>query len=202
MSRPLALCLLALLGLINLLVDYSLVEDVRTLFARRPPPASHYTWVDDDVPERMPLLGARTKVMMSVEESVRYGLHEPQSHLEWLWMSTADDGGNVHMGPNTRFFVIALTHQQHCLRGLRTSLDADEVPTGHALHHSEHCLSFLREQTLCAADITLEPGDAFARNFTAERWGGDRECMDVEAFYGTMWRQWTDWLAFKAQVPV
>ncbi|EIW52674.1 uncharacterized protein TRAVEDRAFT_31815 [Trametes versicolor FP-101664 SS1] len=199
-SRLLALCLLVALGVLNVAIDYSFVEDARKLFARRPPPLSHYTWIEDDVPERMPLLNARPHVLMSIEESVRYDIRAPEASLEWLWTSTADDHGNVHMGPNNRFFVVALTHQQHCLRSLRASLDAPGVPTGAALHHAEHCLTFMREQTLCAADFSLEPGDAFARNYTAERVGGERECMDVEAFYGTMWSQWQDWLGFKAQM--
>ncbi|KAL7278214.1 hypothetical protein ACG7TL_008189 [Trametes sanguinea] len=199
MSRPLALGLLALLGVVNVLVDYSFVEDFRKAFSERPPPLSHFTWVEDDVPERMTLRNARPHVLMSIEESVRFGLHEPEANLEWLWQSTPNDGGNVHMGPNNRFFVVALTHQQHCLRGMRTVLEAEGVPTGHDLHHSEHCLSFMREHTLCAADITLEPGDPFSRNFTSERVAVERECMDVEAFYGTMWSQWNEWLAFKKE---
>ncbi|KAI0631477.1 hypothetical protein C8Q77DRAFT_1074553 [Trametes polyzona] len=200
-SRPLALGLLVALGIANLLLDYSFVQYARTLFSKRPPPLSHYTWIEDDVPERMPLVNARPNVLMSIEESVRYGVHAPESYHEWLWTSTVDDGGNVHLGPNHRFFVTALTHQQHCLRSLRTALDADGIPEGVALHHSEHCLSLLREQTLCAADFSLEPGDAFARNFTAEPVLMERECMDVEAFYDTQWTRWNDWLSFKAQAP-
>ena len=136
---------------------------------------------------------------MSVEESVRYDIGAPEAFQEWLWTSTPHDMGNTHMGPNNRIGVIALTHQQHCLRALRTALDADEVPTDHALHHAEHCLSFLRESTLCAADITLEPGDAFTRNFTAERVGGERECMDAEAFYASMLTRWNEWVEVRDQ---
>ncbi|KAI0325748.1 hypothetical protein GY45DRAFT_1329856 [Cubamyces sp. BRFM 1775] len=200
-SRPLALCILVALGVVNVLVDYTFVQDFAKAFARRPPPPSHYTWIEDDVPERLSLVNPRPKVLMPLEESVRFGIHEPPSDAEWLWQSTPDDGGNVHLGPNHRFFVIALTHQQHCLRAFRVALDADEVPTGHSLHHAEHCLSFLREHTLCAADVTLEPGDAFTRNFTAERVTGEMECMDVEAFYATMGKQWHEWLGFKEQHP-
>ena len=138
---------------------------------------------------------------MSVEESVRFGIHPPPAALEWLWTATVDDRGNVHMGPNGRFGVVGITHELHCLRALRDVLDTVDVPVGHDLHHSEHCLSFLREHTLCAADITLEPGDAFARNFTAERVTVERECMDVEAFYASMWTQWNGWLDFRQQVP-
>ena len=73
------------------------------------------------------------------------------------------------------------------------------MPEGHALHHAEHCLSFLRESTLCAADTTLESGDAFGRNFTAERVGSERECMDAEAFYASMLTRWNEWVEVRDQ---
>ncbi|RDX40729.1 hypothetical protein OH76DRAFT_1412772 [Lentinus brumalis] len=138
---------------------------------------------------------------MSIEESVRYGIGEPESYLEWLWTSSADDQGNIHFGPNHRFGLPSLNHEQHCLRRLRTVLAEVDHFEGKQLHHTEHCLSLLREHTLCAADTTLEPGDAFTRNFTAERVMHDRKCLDAEAFYASMWDQWTRWLEFKSQVP-
>ncbi|KAI0700859.1 hypothetical protein C8T65DRAFT_709614 [Cerioporus squamosus] len=191
---------LAALAVVNVLFDRSLVADIRKVLKGRPPPLSSYTYLEDDVPEYFPLLHPRPHVVMSIEESVRYGISEPQSYLEWLWTSTADDDGNVHFGPTHRFGVPSLTHQQHCLRGLRAMLaDVDRLE-GHDLHHAEHCLSFLREHTLCAADVTLEPGDAFERNFTAERVMNDRRCLDAEAFYASMWGQWTRWSEFRSEV--
>ncbi|KAI1784830.1 hypothetical protein LXA43DRAFT_1077244 [Ganoderma leucocontextum] len=198
-SRTLSLFLLALLGFVNIWIDYSFVEDVRKVLEKRPPPLSHYTWVEDDVPERFPLISPRPHVRMSIEESVRYSIRAPEAPLEWLWTATANDMGNTHLGPTHRIGVVALAHQQHCIRSLRAALDAGDVPTEHALHHAEHCLSFLRESTLCAADTTLEPGDAFSRNFTAERVTGDRECMDAEAFYASMLQRWNDWVEVRDQ---
>ncbi|KAI8977838.1 hypothetical protein BD414DRAFT_517069 [Trametes punicea] len=174
MSRLLALCFLALLGVVNILLDYSFVDECRKALEQRPPPLSNYTWIEPDVPRNMALLNAKPHVLMSIEES----------------QSTPNDGANVHMGPTHRFFVISLTHQQYCIRRLRMALDADDIPTGHELHHSEHCLSFLREHTLCAADITLEPGDTFTRNFH----GGTSRGR--EATHGSGGR-WNDWLAFQ-----
>ena len=151
-------------------------------------------FIEDDVPERLPLQGARPSVLLSIEESVRYALAAPEAADEWLWTTTAGDGGNVRLGPRGRLFTTAYTHQLHCLRALRTALAAAGPPEGAELAHTEHCLSFLRQHALCAADGTLEPGDAFARNATAERVGVVRECRDVEAFYDSMWTYWTRWL--------
>ena len=135
---------------------------------------------------------------MSFEESVRYGIHEPEAQLEWLYTATREDQGNIRLGPNHRFFSVALTHQQHCLRAIRKALDEDNIPSN--VHHAEHCLSVLRQLTLCAADSTLEPGDSFGRNFTNERVTGIQTCMDVEAFHMAMWELWTDWLAALTEI--
>ena len=138
---------------------------------------------------------------MSIEESVRYSIDSPEASLEWLYTATAHDMGNTHLGPpdRARIGVVALAHQLHCLRSLRAALAEEGVPEGHALHHAEHCLSFLRESTLCAADTTLEQGDAFGRNFTEERIGGERECMDAEAFYASMLTRWNEWVEVRNQ---
>ena len=91
------------------------------------------------------------------EESVRYALTSPEAFDEWLWTATAGDG-NVHYGPGRRLFVVAVTHELHCLRSYRAALAQDAVPHGHhQLAHLTHCLNFFRTSTLCAADTTLDP---------------------------------------------
>ena len=139
---------------------------------------------------------------MSIEESVRFDIDAPESYLEWLYTSTSNDAGNVRMGPNQRFGVVSFTHELHCMRSLRTALAEVEAPfQAHDLHHTEHCLSFMRQQILCASDITLEPGDSFSRNFTMQRVTGDMKCMDVDAFYSSMWAQYQDWVSLQQQRP-
>lgn len=54
-------------------------------------------------------------------------------------------------------------HQFHCLDALRHAVlalhDPDAVHTegAHAGKHAQHCLNYLRQTILCAADTTLEP---------------------------------------------
>ena len=133
---------------------------------------------------------------MPVEESVRFGMDELEAFDEWLSTISPEDQGNVRLGPNHRFMNVALIHQQHCLRFFRTHLIEDEHLSDADTHHSEHCLSLWREHTLCAGDVTLEPGDPFTHNFTVQRNSGVRQCMDVEAFYSTMWKYWGDWVQY------
>ena len=147
----------------------------------------------------MPLPTARRAVKLQHEDSSRYSLYAPETHQEWLWTATAGDG-NVHYGPGRRLFVVAVTHELHCLRSYRAALAQDAVPHGHhQLAHLTHCLNFFRTSTLCAADTTLEPPDAFARNYTSQRAGGVHRCMDWPAFYDEMGTNYREWDAFQQQ---
>ncbi|KAI0041335.1 hypothetical protein FA95DRAFT_1501640, partial [Auriscalpium vulgare] len=101
---------------------------------------------------------------------------------------------NVHLGGHHRYFSISLTHEIHCLNALRDALEDDKAPVGHAAGHLAHCLSYLRQSTLCAADTTLEPVDMMAQY---DRVGGDHRCMDWTAFYKTMKDNWSGWLGWK-----
>ncbi|KIP09676.1 hypothetical protein PHLGIDRAFT_116151, partial [Phlebiopsis gigantea 11061_1 CR5-6] len=78
-SRLTTLSLCLVLAVANVLVDLSFVTDLRAALASRDPPLSHYTFVEDDVPARLPLLGARPAVLLSLEESVRYALAAPEA---------------------------------------------------------------------------------------------------------------------------
>ncbi|KAI1784840.1 hypothetical protein LXA43DRAFT_191155 [Ganoderma leucocontextum] len=196
---PVTLLLLTSIGFVYLFLTFSILDDIRAILKRRTTPLSHYTWIEDDVPDHLTLLGSRKHVLMPMEESVRFGIHEPEAYDEWLSIISPEDQGNVRLGPNHRFMNVALIHQQHCLRFFRAHLDVDDdLPLSDSdVHHAEHCLSLWREHTLCAADITLEVGDPFAHNFTVQRDMGVRQCMDVEAFYGTMRKHWGDWLLYQ-----
>ena len=84
------------------------------------------------------------------------------------------------------------------LRYFREELAANGFPSN--IHHAEHCLSMLREFTLCAADTALERGDQFQRNYTVDRVTGEHECMDIELFYGTLWKLWNKWVDVRDKV--
>ena len=140
----------------------------------------------------MPLPSARRPAKLTFEDSVRYSLDAPETFQEWLWTATVGDG-NVHLGHNHRLFVVGITHQLHCLRSYRQALTAPLPPTGHALGHLTHCINFFRMSTLCAADTTLEPPDAVARNYTLGRAGGEHVCVDWPGFYDEMKTNYVGW---------
>ncbi|CDO70535.1 hypothetical protein BN946_scf184573.g3 [Trametes cinnabarina] len=142
----------------------------------------------------MPLPSARRAVKLALEDSVRYGLWEPQADDEWMRTATVGDG-NVHLGPNSRFFVVGITHQLHCMRAYRQALAQDAPLSAHQAGHLGHCLNFLRMSTLCAADTTLEPPDALSRNHTRDRGGGEHVCFDWPGFYDEMQANYLQWLA-------
>ena len=115
---------------------------------------------------------------MTVEESTHYGITDPEAEEEWLWTATAGDG-HVRIGEENRMFAVAMFHQLHCLRRIRSTLVEGwgNIPEGRK-RHMLHCFNYLRQWTLCDADVTLEKGDFAKRNFTAERRGATHTCID------------------------
>ncbi|KAH7903403.1 hypothetical protein BJ138DRAFT_1168185 [Hygrophoropsis aurantiaca] len=91
---------------------------------------------------------------LSVEESVRFSPARTEGAEEWLWTGTVGDH-SVHFGPDNRYFSVSVTHQQHCGYRHLLALQENGLPEGHDRYHITHCLNYLRQSTLCAADITL-----------------------------------------------
>ncbi|KDR68847.1 hypothetical protein GALMADRAFT_77954 [Galerina marginata CBS 339.88] len=85
------------------------------------------------------------------------------------WDSNFPRGrGWVKLGPNSDFYVLSMYHQLHCLDAMRYAYVA--AKTGNIAfpgngtgfdHHMNHCLTYLREAVLCAADTTLERSETY-----------------------------------------
>ncbi|KAH9934036.1 uncharacterized protein BXZ73DRAFT_46073 [Epithele typhae] len=189
--RPIALLTLVC---VTFLANRSLIRSIKKSLAQRPRPLSRFTFVEEDVPERLHVANARPHVLMRTEESAHYNITSPNAYLEWLYTATPADQGNVHLGTSHRVFNINMFHQLHCLRAMRTALAEEDELSAASTHHMEHCLAILKDHTLCAADASLEPGEPFSRNFATEREWGEMRCLDVEAYYATMRAHWTEWL--------
>ena len=139
-------------------------------------------------------MDARPSVLMPFEESVHYAPDGPNAHLDWLATSATEaQDGDVYLGPTDRIAIVVASHELHCLRTMQERLERDHPLGEDFAAHVVHCLGMLREQTLCTADWTLEPGDPLGRNFTLERTFGDRRCSDVGAFYGTLKENRRSW---------
>lgn len=80
------------------------------------------------------------------------------------WASLFPRGnGWVALGPKPEFYALSMYHQMHCLDAMRFAYAAAKSGTltfpGNGTgvdHHMNHCLTYLREGILCAADTTLE----------------------------------------------
>ncbi|KAI0773145.1 hypothetical protein BD413DRAFT_492141 [Trametes elegans] len=197
LSRRAVFLLLALLSAINVYLDVLYVRETRRLAETRARPPGHYSFDDENYPPRMALPSARRAVKLTIEDSARYALWAAEAEDEWLSTATVGDG-NVHLGPYSRLFVPGITHQLHCMRYYRDALAQDDpVHAGHQVGHLAHCLNFLRMSTLCAADTTLEPPDAFTREYRVDRAGGEHVCLDWPAFYEEMRANFLNWTAYQ-----
>jgi len=150
-----------------------------------------HTFIGDDYPEFLPL--ELTNVAMVVEESAHYSLTDPEAGIEWLYTSPPGTG-SVRFGAENRTFFVSMFHELHCLRGFRHHFlggkHSDKA-------HLQHCFNYLRQQILCHADLTLEPGDFTTRNFSENRIGATHTCQDWEAIYDYLTVNWDDWMIWK-----
>lgn len=121
------------------------------VFDKLVPPPRTYSYVGDDFPPQLPL-----KL-----PSVGLALTNPAPHFSLLaddeWGAQYPSGGAAGftaLGPRNRTFFPSMLHQLHCLDVVRVGMATNR--TGFT-HHVEHCVRYLRQTVLCAADVTLEP---------------------------------------------
>ncbi|CAA7265028.1 unnamed protein product [Cyclocybe aegerita] len=204
---------LAFLAVASLYLTWSLLElskDVSTFIRLNqrknytdPRPFSSYSFVGTDYPHRLPISEKFVKTI--AQESVHFAIHAPEAKDEWLWTATLGDG-HVRIGDNEqRMFAVAMFHELHCLRSIREVIDQgwDTLSKG-GKAHILHCYNYLRQYTLCRADVTLEPGDFTLRNFTKERTGATHTCVDWVPAYNFMRDSWFEWDRFRIEhgIPV
>ncbi|KAH8807405.1 hypothetical protein F5884DRAFT_856986 [Xylogone sp. PMI_703] len=85
-------------------------------------------------------------------------------------------------------FCIAAFHQLHCLYLLQGDLfEALEGNITSPRSHTLHCLDYLRESILCAADSTLEPFrspfDSMAHRTGIDGYGTPHQCRDFNKLH-------------------
>ncbi|KAH9838984.1 uncharacterized protein C8Q71DRAFT_704397 [Rhodofomes roseus] len=155
-----------------------------------------YAWVGDDFPRTFPV-DARP-VQTTFEESVRYSLSTAEAGDEWLWTAPLAGDNHVRLGPEKRMFAVPMFHELHCLRNMRSAMvDGLDSLGAVGQAHIHHCFNYLRQWTLCEADVSLEPGNFEERDFEREREGATRMCVDWEPVYSAAERNWDEWVQFR-----
>lgn len=123
---------------------------------------------------------------MLVEETQHYQL---ENHSEWESMFPRS-GGLVHLGPDRVPYGLTMFHQLHCLDMIRTSLLSVSASQGASIPlpiHTKHCLGYLRQMVLCAADTHLEPVIPYLPEKAVDSFGL-RRCRNGQAVYGELER--------------
>lgn len=133
---------------------------------------------------------------MTFQETVHFPVDGLLAQQEWLSTRAGLDGhqGYVHLGLERRTFLLAMFHELHCMNTIRAAiLDHDNARAGH--HHVQHCLNYMRQLFLCAADATLEPHDFLDWDYERDRVGVTRQCRDWSAVYDGLGASWKAWHA-------
>lgn len=136
--------------------------------------------------------GPLDTVEMTFQESIRFGF---DLQNDWRTLYTSHHGiGFVHLGPFHYRFLGNTHHALHCVRRMVDDFNAPDHIASPS-HHFVHCLTYMRQDALCYADATLEPGDFMRRNFTVDRVGVARKCRDwtkVEAWLKENLEEWAE----------
>ena len=128
-------------------------------------------WIEDDYPPTLDLapeeygLNLGEPVAMVLEDSRHYPADGPEADAEWWSINPGESSGFVRLGPNRRFFGLSMYHQIHCIDSIRFAMlgrmhparEVEGMNTRRQVNHAHHCLNYLRQSVLCAADLTLEP---------------------------------------------
>lgn len=133
---------------------------------------------------------------MNVEESMHYQVHGTEAIQEWDALDVLGLG-SVTFGKDYRTFYLPVFHQLHCLKTFRKALDEGSKFRG-SKEHMNHCFSYFRQWTMCDADLTLEPGDFMARNFTRDRTGMTHVCKAWDKVYLQTAMNWVKWAKYWA----
>lgn len=138
-----------------------------------------------DIPATLPV--ELRPVLLNAQETVHYSLSGEASNNEWSNL-TSLGMAFTHLGPDNRLFVAEMFHELHCMRILNLAFARSRAAS---VAHIHHCLNYLRQQALCSADLTLEPGDFMERDFVLSRTGSMHVCHDWSAVYSIMADTWS-----------
>jgi len=152
-----------------------------------------YSFIHDDFPNT-PIFETEN-VVMNVEDSMHYQMHGAEAIQEWDALEVVGLG-SVTLGTNYRTFYLPMFHQSHCLRTFLKALDNGESNYQGSQAHINHCFNYFRQWTMCNADLTLEPGDFMARNFTRERKGMAHVCRAWDRVYFQAAMKWVEWAKY------
>ncbi|KAH9934012.1 uncharacterized protein BXZ73DRAFT_100851 [Epithele typhae] len=221
LSGVLAWGTLLLLVAANILIDVAHVRATKRTAALRAPPASRYSFIDEDFPLYLPIPSLpNRRVALALEESAHYhsaaaGVAGQLADQEWRYVGGGGDG-NVRLGPSRRFFNTGFSYEVHCARVLASAFQ-NPAPMGERrrgeVEHVKRCLNVVRQFALCGADAGLEPAWVVgapgvrdgpglhaglgARNLSVERWGGEKRCRDFPGMYEAMDANWAEWRGYQ-----
>ncbi|KAJ7506561.1 hypothetical protein B0H11DRAFT_235190 [Mycena galericulata] len=150
-----------------------------------------YTYLEFDFPPSLiPLSQHPYNAEMVIEDSVYYAPNETDE-----WHSQFPGGGGfVRLGPNYRLFGVSMFHQLHCLDKMRTAVTMDP-PTEWEKWHVQHCLNYVRQMLLCAANVRLEPVTASEEGMKVDGLGVKHVCRDWSSLYDLAEKNYEAWPA-------
>jgi hypothetical protein len=150
-----------------------------------------------DYPRVWPVPGIEADVHLGFDNTRRYALDTPLGAVDWATLLPYSNG-TVFLGPHHRPFTPSLFQSLHCLGVMRAALEvayarrADGRPPLDAYAHDiEWCAGYIRQTTLCAADLTAENVKAVQGRSVTDT-DGTHVCRDWTAVYAAAEENWKE----------
>ena len=107
--------------------------------------------------------------------------YQPNVSAEWASLFPAGSGGFVRLGPHNRLFGVSMFHQLHCLDKMRRAVVRPPDSEWESWH-TQHCLNYVRQMLLCAANVRVEPvketPEAEEESLKVDGLGLEHRCRD------------------------
>lgn len=123
-------------------------------------------------------------VLLVPEDTTHYPIYEGEGIHEWD--SQFPPGkGVVRIGPQNHTFEITMFHELRCLGRIRRAIAAQSFGDAGYAQSLQECFNYLRELTLCRADVTLED---VLDEYHSVNHAYPHVCKDWSILYEEAWR--------------
>lgn len=133
-----------------------------------------YTYLGTDFPKTLvPLSEHPYDSYLRFDDTVYYA---PNASSEWDSTFPSTDGF-VRLGPDHHLYGISMFHQLHCLQQFSAAV-AKRPTMQMQWDHISHCMNYVRQAVLCAANTRLEPLKESPEGLKVDGLGLDHKCRD------------------------
>ncbi|EJD45503.1 hypothetical protein AURDEDRAFT_64321, partial [Auricularia subglabra TFB-10046 SS5] len=151
--------------------------------------------IGEDHPEYLIKPDKVPEVTVVIDYDARFPYAFDTDAPPYRWTGRYDDPKNwLILGPRMHAYRPVMAHKLHCVQIIHDAIQtADPDPF---FEHVQHCLSYLRQTTLCEADLTLEDPRVMDLDLSGLSDDATHVCGDWNVVWRESERRVDEWRAF------